>query len=104
MVAKFKNIISLLLLLVFFLPTIVKLKHHHQHITSHFQSEKQFNVLQDKCVICNFEFSVFLPAIENIELQNDIPVDSYMNHYKSLSFCNLSQYSFALRAPPYRQI
>lgn len=104
MIAKFKNIISLLLLLVFFLPTIIKLDHHHQHLTSHSQNEKRFNVFQDKCVICNFEFSVFLSATENIELQNENPGDSYNNNYKSLSICNLSQYSFALRAPPVRQI
>lgn len=104
MKVKFKNIISLLLLLVFLLPTIVKLEHHHQHYFCQPQNEKQFRVFQDKCVICNFEFSVFISATENIELQNDIPIDSYRNHYKSLSISNLSQYSFALRAPPVRQI
>jgi hypothetical protein len=104
MKVKFKNIISLLLLLVFLLPSIVKLEHHHQHNFFQPQNVKQFRVYQDKCEICSFEFSVFLSAIENIELQNDLPVDHYSNHYKSLSICNLSQYSFALRAPPYRQI
>jgi hypothetical protein len=104
MITKFKNIISLLLLLVFLLPTIVKLEHHHQHHIYQAKNEKQFRVFQDKCVICNFEFSVFLPAIENIELQNEDPIDCYSNNYKSLHICNLSQYSFALRAPPYRQI
>jgi len=104
MKVKFKNIISLMLLLVFLLPTIVKFEHHHQHNFCQPLNEKQLRVFHDKCVICNFEFSVFLSAIENIELQIDIPVDSYRNHYKSLSVSNLSQYSFALRAPPVRQI
>jgi len=104
MTAKFKNIISLLLLLVFFLPTIVKLEHHHQHYFCQPQNEKQFRVFQDKCVICNFEFSVFLSAFENIEMQNENPTDRYSNRYKSLPISNLSQYSFSLRAPPVRQI
>ncbi len=100
MIRKFKNIASLLLLLVFLLPSIVQLEHHHKHFIYKAKNEKQYLVFQEKCGICNFEFSVFSSDFENIELQKDKPLDKYCNNYSSLYYSNISDYSFLLRAPP----
>lgn len=104
MIRKFKNIISFLLLLIFILPTIVKLEHHHVNFISITKNENHSHVFQEKCAICNFEFSVFLSSFENIDLQKENPLDSYFNNYNSRYNSNLSQFSFLLRAPPCRQI
>jgi len=104
MIKKLKNIISLLLLLVFLLPTIVKLEHHHDHFIYKAKNEKHFHEFHEKCSICNFEFASFLSSVEIIDLQKENPIDPYCNNYNSLYNYCLSQYSFLLRAPPERQI
>jgi len=104
MIRKFKNIASLLLLLVFLLPSIVKLEHHHEHFECKAKNEKHYHVLHEKCAVCNFEFSVFSSDFENIVLSKEQPLDKYCNNYKSVNYSTLSKYSFLLRAPPYRQI
>jgi len=101
---KYKNIVSLLFLIAFLLPSVVKLEHHHQHFECKAKNEKHYHEFHEKCNICNFEFTVFLSDIENIDLQKDNPIDSYSNKYISLSDYNLFQYSFLLRAPPCVQI
>lgn len=100
MIRKFKNITSLLLLLVFLLPSIVKLEHHHEHFEGKAINEKHYHVLHDKCVICNFEFSVFLSDIGDIDFQKEGLLEYFCNNYDSVYFSNLSQFSFLLRAPP----
>src|ERR1035437_4391516 len=105
MVRKLKYIISLLLLLVFLLPTIVKLGHqHHEHFVCNAGSGKHFHEYHEKCSICNFEFASFLSGAENIDLQKETPVDRYSNNYSFHYSYSLSQYSFLLRAPPEKQI
>jgi len=100
MIRKFKNIVSLLFLIAFLLPSIVKLGHHHEHFICKAKNETNLHVRLDKCIICNFEFASFLSDIENIDLQKDKPIDPYCNQYVSLHNYNLIQYSFLLRAPP----
>ena len=101
---KYKNIVSLLFLIAFLLPSVVKLEHHHEHFICKAKNEKHYHEFHEKCNICNFEFTVFLSDIENIDLQKDNPIDRYANKYVSLSDYNLFQYSFLLRAPPCVQI
>jgi hypothetical protein len=101
---KFNKIASLILLLVFLLPSIVKLEHHHKHSISLSKEEKPNLEFHDNCGICNFEFSIFISSIENIDLQNEDPPDIYCNNYISQYNSNLSLYSFLLRAPPVKQI
>ena len=104
MVRKFKNITSLLLLLVFLLPSLVKVEHHHEHFECKAKNEKHYHSLHEKCLICNFEFSVFLSNSENIKLQKENPLDNYLNNYNSRNYSNLSLFSFSLRGPPVKQI
>jgi hypothetical protein len=104
MIREFKNIISLLFLSVFLLPSIVKFEHHHDQVLLKVNNENHIPVFRDKCPICNFEFSVFLSSAENIDLPKEIPLDNYCNNYYSRYNSNLSQFSFLLRAPPDSQI
>jgi len=103
-VSKFKNIISSFLLLVFILPSIVKLEHHHEHFECKAKNEKHFHEYHKKCAICSFEFSVFSSDYKNLIIPKEQPVAKYYNNYRSVNYSTLSKYSFLLRAPPYRQI
>ena len=104
MIRNFKNSIIYLVLLVFLLPTIVKLEHHHEHFICHAKNERHFHVAVDKCEICNFEFSISISDVECSDLQIETPIDRYTNSYNFLSGLDFSKYSFLLRAPPVRQI
>jgi hypothetical protein len=101
---KLKNITTLLLLLVFLLPTIVKLEHHHENFAYKEKVEKNAQVLSGKCGICDFEFFVFLSDYEIIDLHNEIPLVKYCNNYDCSYYSNLAQFSYLLRAPPGLQI
>ncbi len=100
MVRKINNIISFLFLLVFLLPTVVKLEHHHEHFKCHAVGEKHLHVSHEKCVICDFEFSVFLTETSYPDLFDEKPVEHFCNNYNSVDFSNLSKLTFLLRAPP----
>ena len=100
MIMRFKKAASLLFLLIFLLPSIVKLEHHHEHFECKVKNEKHYHSLHERCAICNFEFSVFLSKSENVDLPKDNPLDSYFNNYISQNFSNLAQFSFSLRGPP----
>jgi hypothetical protein len=101
---KLRNIASLLLLLVFLLPSIVKLEHHHKHVVYKSKNENNSQVINGKCGICDFEFYVFLSGFANIELQCEKPLINYCNNYYCIYYSNLSQFSYLLRAPPGLQI
>ena len=101
---KFKNIASIILLLIFLLPSVIKLGHHHEHFVYDSKSEKNSPVLYGVCGICNFEFFVFLSDLGDIDLQNEMPLADYCNNYNCLYYSNPSQYSYLLRAPPGLQI
>ncbi|PKP35877.1 MAG: hypothetical protein CVU00_00085 [Bacteroidetes bacterium HGW-Bacteroidetes-17] len=97
---KFNYITSLLLLLAFLSPSLIKLGHHHQYASSETLNDRQSHFSVEKCPICNFELSNFLSGIEHIDLQNGQPNDAYFNIYNSRYNLNHSQFSFLLRAPP----
>jgi hypothetical protein len=103
-IQKFKNIISLFLLLVFIFPSVIKLEHHHETVECKVKNEQHLHEFHEKCVVCNFEFSLFSVNLENIVLQNEQPVDKYFNNYGFDSYSGCSKYSFSLRAPPVKQV
>jgi len=86
--------------MVFIFPSIVKIKHHHNHLLSSTKNEKQRPVFHEKCAICNFEFSVFLTGTKQIELCKENPPVHYCNNYHAIYYSNLPCFSFLLRAPP----
>lgn len=104
MTGKLKKITSSLLLLVFLLPSIVKLEHRRDNFVCKTINEKHYLVIHQTCAICNFEFSVFLTNFENIDLPKDSPLDNYSNNYNSRYYSNFSLFSFSLRGPPVIQI
>jgi len=97
---KLNNIISVFFLLVFLLPSLVKLEHHHEDFKCKAINEKHIHVFHEKCVVCNFEFSVFLSNLESIDFRKEKPLEYFCNNYDSADFSNLSQFSFSLRGPP----
>lgn len=104
MFGKFKNIVSLLLLLIFVFPSIIKLEHHHEHFVCKAKNEQHFHEFHEECFVCNFEFSVFSTDHENIIIKREQPVDKYFNNYRLIYFFNRSEYSFSLRAPPVKEV
>ncbi len=100
MAQKFKNIISLIMVLTMLMPTILKLEHHHEHFVCNATSEKHFHNYHEKCAVCSFEFSVFLSDKINIFSVKDEETDNYNSHLNVSYYSNYSKYSFLLRAPP----
>lgn len=100
MIRKIVNTTSLLSLLVFLMPTITQLEHHHKHLISNVVNDKHYPVFQEKCAICDFEFSVFSSDYGINDLQKETPLAKYCNNYHSKFHSNLSQFSSLLRAPP----
>jgi hypothetical protein len=100
MITKLKHIASLLLVVVFLSPSIVKLGHHHDHFRCKTPEVKHFHEKHEKCEVCKFEFSVFSKDKVDVPLQKEKPSDNFRNNYQSLNFPNHSQFSSLLRAPP----
>ena len=101
---KMKVIASVVLLIVFLIPSIAKIQHHHQYSSYNAINEKPAACIRDNCPICNFEFSVFIPSISNIEFQSNIYSDKFINHYNSSNNSRIPGYAFSLRGPPVGQI
>jgi hypothetical protein len=90
------------MVLILLMPSIVKLEHHHAHYVYTSKNEKHFLTFHEKCPVCSFEFSVFIPdkaeaAGSKTELTFQYNISNYTFHYS-----DLSKFSFLLRAPPSR--
>ena len=96
----FRKIISLFLLVAFLMPSVVKMEHKHIHHFCNAKNEKHLHVKQEICSICSFEFSVFSSDKFDISLQNDKPLDSFCDNYRSNFYYTHPKFSFQLRAPP----
>jgi len=104
MIKNFKDITPILLLLVFLLPSIEKLEHHHKHSNHNLINDEHYPEFRENCYICDFEFSVFSSDLEAISIQKEQYIDNYSNRYSSFDYSNHSTHSFLLRAPPYNLI
>ncbi len=104
MIRKLKYIVSLLLLLVFLLPSIEKLEHHHNHYNHNLKSEKDYPAFKENCYVCDFQFSVFSTDFDTIKLLKEQHLDNYCNNYSSFNYSNHSVHTFLLRAPPCKLI
>lgn len=100
MTGRYKNIIPITLLMIFLLPSIVKLEHNHERVECKTDYEDQYSILHENCAICSLEFSTFLSHGADINFQKENPVEYYCNNYDSEYFSNHSVFSFLLRAPP----
>jgi len=104
MIRKIKHTLPVLLLVVFLIPSVVKLGHHHHHDKCSHHSSRGHMEFKEICAVCDFEFSVFSSTFETVVLPDEQPVDSYFNNYRLKHYFNHPHYSFLLRAPPSIQI
>jgi hypothetical protein len=104
MLRKIRNIISILLLIIFILPSFVRLEHHHNHGYLAESTEHPSQEYHNNCSICNFEFSLFLSVAEDVNFEEEDHSEYYIIDYLSAHFQNLSRYNFLLRAPPSFQV
>jgi hypothetical protein len=104
MLKKFKNIISVLLVIIFILPTTAKvfdgLFHHHYHNKVADKNDTHFYQYHENCPIPGFELSVFSNTKQKLPIYKTNFYVEIINKNKSEFYCNNSKYSFFLRAPP----
>jgi len=101
MTRNFKNTFSLMMLMVFILPSIIKIEHHHEEtFVCKAKHEKHFHHHHDKCAVCSFELSIFSTDFDIIPFSPEKPSDQYFNPYHSANHSRCADYSFLLRAPP----
>ena len=101
MIQKLKNTVSILVVVMLFLPSIIKIEHHHDHFDYPVKSGKFFHHAHEKCPACSFEYSFFLFEDINIaSVKAELLKDTYTNYYTPFHYSDLSNYSFSLRAPP----
>lgn len=55
----FKPLLAIILLGLFLLPQVEKVWHQHSHDDISIEGVKTLHKLEEKCAICEFEFSVF---------------------------------------------
>lgn len=101
---RFKFISIILLVSILLAPTVIKFEHHHEHIEYDKQTPSNTHNLEDNCVVCNFEFSLFLAESFIAVLQKIELFDGYLEYYQSIYLNSFTKYSFSLRAPPILQI
>lgn len=95
-----KKFASLLMVLILFTPSIVKIEHHHDHFVCHAQNEKHIHTFHEKCLVCDFEFSTWvLTKIEIIPTKLTLKFCDLFFSYQ-FSYSGFLNYSFLLRAPP----
>lgn len=82
-----KSFISILLLALFLYPQMEKLAHvHHiESVVSKSSTESTFHKAQEKCAICDFEFSLFHISKQNFHLFSDPQITfQYILYYSTL--------------------
>jgi hypothetical protein len=100
MIVRLRNIISLLMVVVLLAPSLIKLEHHHAHFVCNEENEKHIHTYHEKCLVCSFEFSVFsLTKTELLSCKAKL-IDGYNKPAYNSYYCDCSNYSFLLRAPP----
>jgi len=98
-VRKIKIVLSLFMLAVLLVPSVIKLDHHHDFYIVP-AAGNQLTVTHERCAVCSFEFSIFLPDDAAItsgrveEVRQEFPLHD-TRHYISVS-----EYTYLLRAPP----
>lgn len=97
---KFKNFVALWLIVIILSPVVIKLGHHHKHIYYQKTTEQQIRCYHEKCAVCSFEFSVFVPRKCPVLFKKYELADRYAGFDLVSVFLIFSQFSFLLRAPP----
>jgi len=93
------NIISLFLLMLFIIPSVNRIFHHHKLFVCLEKNVKHFHKNHRECKVCKFEFSFYtLTAVK--KSASKITFSHFLNNYTSAVFIERDIYSFSLRAPP----
>lgn len=100
MMPRYKNIVSLMLVLILIAPNIIKLEHHHDHFVCKAKHEKHFHLYHEKCLICSFEFSTYTYSGNNVASAKADYQVFCGNYFQQSDITEKSKYSFLLRAPP----
>lgn len=74
--------------------------HHHDHYICTVKNEHHIHIHHDICPIPGFEFSLYTLNKIIIETQKTFYQEDIYIKYVSNYFCDKSEYSFLLRAPP----
>lgn len=90
----------LLLVLLLFVPSVIRLEHHHKYIEYINDGGLHYYPLHHECFICNFEFANVIPVtVSDICLKIDL-LTLPLPLFKQEFFQNNPDFSFSLRAPP----
>jgi hypothetical protein len=104
MIRKLKYLIAGSLVFIFMAPMMIKLLdsqfHHHDHFIFTAKNEQLFHEYHDKCPIPGFEYFLYTINKAVIETEKTSFFTELFIDYISVHFCNNSEYSFSLRAPP----
>jgi len=95
-----KHIVSIFLVMILLMPTVIKLEHHHDHHCNHDQKDKSTTFFNDKCFICDFQFSTFVSKDFVPYLISFDYTELHAYLHTPFQYLNNSKYSFLLRAPP----
>lgn len=98
--SKCRHIISWALLLLFLLPSTIKLEHHHHEVASHASGAEHEASFHEKCAVCDFEFSFFSFAKAYHPQQVAFIHNIYVDGRNADVYVEPLKYSFSLRAPP----
>lgn len=108
MTKKLKNIVLILMVLIFITPTTVKLFdglfHHHDPMILSVKDENHFQEHHKTCPIPNFELSFYSTQKLLSENQKVFYAVDFLINYVPDYYLNNSKYSFLLRAPPILQV
>lgn len=104
MARKFKNILSVSLVIIFLTPLTTKLFdgffHHHHQVVCAVENKQHFHAHHEKCPILKFELSLYSFEKQFFEPQKRSYCLDHTINYFSANCCKNSKYSFLLRAPP----
>jgi len=100
MIRILKNIISFSVLMAFLWPSLIKLEHHHEHVSCCADQGLNYHSYHDKCQVCDFEFSFFSSELVYFELEKDKPIENYVDGYSSEFHVISAPFAFLLRGPP----
>lgn len=99
LIRKLNVFLSLLMMMVLFYPSLIKLDHHHNFYTIPSAGD-QITITHEKCAVCSFEFSLFLS--DDAEIASGLIEDVGQEYslYDTCHYISVSEYTYLLRAPP----
>lgn len=95
-----RSVLSLMMAIIFMMPLLVKMEHHHDPFVCHADSEKHLHEHHDDCAICHFEFSLFNRPDDTILPAKAIRLCSQVAEAYQSFVPSGTAHTFFLRGPP----